>query len=440
VIEAATRSAIDLIWDTIDLDELCQLALDLTAIPSPTGEEEALAAFILERFEAADLRTVRQEVEPGRLNAVGIVPGRGTGPSLMFNGHMDTGKPIRHEEVLAPGPPPAEVMESRREGELLLGTGMDNMKSGLAAIITAAIAVRRSKVSLGGDLIVAGVAGEIGRAPVDQFQGRHYRSKGVGTRYLLTHGILSDYAIVADTSHFGLTWAECGVVYAKISTGGQGLYTPFTRRSPDPRSSHNAIVKMTVIIEALEEWAADYERRSVYSFAGGEIHPKVSIGSIAAGAPFKVANTPLNCSIYVDVRMPPGMLPIQIRGELEAVLRSTGIDHQLDLYLSQRGYEGTGVEPIVASIHEGHEMVAGEPPPPIDPAETSMWTDTNLYAEAGIPAVKFGIGAAVEESPDGEMGTGRRIPESTRVDDLIKACKVYAASAAILCHATPTDG
>ena len=105
---------------------------------------------------------------------------------------------------------------------------MDNMKSGLAAVMGAVVAWHRSGLRLGGDVIVAGVCGEIGLAPVDQYQGRHYRSKGVGTRYLLTHGIVSDFALVADTSHFGLTWAECGVVYAKVSTRG----APSTRRSP----------------------------------------------------------------------------------------------------------------------------------------------------------------------------------------------------------------
>ena len=69
-------------------------------------------------------------------------------------------------------------MEPYREGEILFGTGMDNMKSGLAAVMGAVVAWHRSSLRLGGDVIVAGVCGEIGLAPVDQYQGRHYRSKG----------------------------------------------------------------------------------------------------------------------------------------------------------------------------------------------------------------------------------------------------------------------
>lgn len=430
---AIKQRGLEKIFESVEKDETCQLALDLTAIPSPTGEEAALGQFILDWFAAQGLEPVRQEVEEGRLNAVGILRGDGDGPSLMLNGHMDTGTPMRHEDIVGIVPKPVEVMQPYVENGILFGTGMDNMKSGLAAIMTAAAAIKTSGVRLRGDLIVACVAGEISRAPIDQYQGRHYRSKGVGTRYLLTHGILSNYAIVADTSHFGLTWAECGVVYAKISTRGRALYTPFTQRSDDQRQSNNSIVKIIPIIETLERWAADYERRSVYRFGGGEVRPKVSVGSIAAGAPFKVANTPTSCSIYVDIRIPPNKLPIEVQRELKSALDSSGVDYELELYLSQRGYEGEGVEPLVEAIGEAHEMVVGVPPAPIASAETSMWTDTNLYHEAGIPAVKFGIGAALKESSKGELGKMTRIPNSTSVDDLMKATKIYIVAAAEIC-------
>ena len=41
-------------------------------------------------LEAMGLQVQWQEVEDGRPNVVGILEGAGGGPSLMFNGHMDT--------------------------------------------------------------------------------------------------------------------------------------------------------------------------------------------------------------------------------------------------------------------------------------------------------------------------------------------------------------
>ena len=56
-------------------------------------------------------------------------------------------------------------------------------------------------------------------------------------------------------------------------------------------------------------------------------------------------------------------------------------------------------------------------------AENSMWTDTNLYNELGIPAVKFGIGAALRPGPDGELHNMARLRDSTSIEDLLRATK-----------------
>ncbi|MEY4236313.1 MAG: hypothetical protein RLZZ454_1571, partial [Pseudomonadota bacterium] len=67
------KDNIDRVLAQIDRDELAQLACDLTSIPSPTGQEKDVAEFILTWFEANGLKAIRQEVEVGRPNAVGIL-------------------------------------------------------------------------------------------------------------------------------------------------------------------------------------------------------------------------------------------------------------------------------------------------------------------------------------------------------------------------------
>jgi acetylornithine deacetylase/succinyl-diaminopimelate desuccinylase-like protein len=434
--KAATPMAeLDDVLQHVDTAELCELALQLTAIPSPTGEEGALGEFVADWFRRQGMVGFGQEVAPGRVNGVGLIRGRGDGPNLMFNGHLDTGAPVRHEELSGRIAPllPMAIPEPYLEDGILYGTGMDNMQSGLAAIMAAARAIHDSGVRLRGDLIVAGVVGEVSRAPVDQYQGPQFQSKGIGTRYLLTHGVVSDYAIVADTSHFGLAWAQCGVVYAKITVPGHPAYTPFTRRAEDPKDSPNAVVKMALLISEFESWAARYEQANAYHYAGGSIEPKASIGAIAGGAPFKVANSPIACSLYVDVRTPPGKRPAEVQRELRSMLDASGLDYELELYTSQVGYEAEGAEPVIDAVRAGYDAVVGEPVPEIDPVENSMWTDTNLYNEVGIPAVKFGIGAALIPSEQAELHGKVRVPHSTFVTDLVTATKVYAAAALRLC-------
>ena len=62
-----------------------------------------------------------------------------------------------------------------------------------------------------------------------------------------------------------------------------------------------------------------------------------------------------------------------------------------------------------------------------------MWTDTNLYNELGIPAVKFGIGAALEPSATGEFEGFARVPLSTSVQDLVDLTKMYVSAILRIC-------
>ena len=72
----------------IDRDELAQLTKDLVDIPSPTGSERAIGEFILDWFSKNSIKSVRQEISPERINAVGILEGTANGVSLTINGHM----------------------------------------------------------------------------------------------------------------------------------------------------------------------------------------------------------------------------------------------------------------------------------------------------------------------------------------------------------------
>src|SRR5438552_16415822 len=122
----------------IDRDELAQLGCDLTSIPSPTGQEKAIAEFILNWFAANGLKAVRQDVEVDRPNAVGILKGDGTGLSLGFNGHTDTSYTGTSADLrmVADLQPEAEL-KGRIVGNKVQGLGISNMKGGVAAFMIA---------------------------------------------------------------------------------------------------------------------------------------------------------------------------------------------------------------------------------------------------------------------------------------------------------------
>jgi acetylornithine deacetylase/succinyl-diaminopimelate desuccinylase-like protein len=408
----------------IDRDELAALGCRLASIPSPTGQEKEIAEFILAWFEQNGLKAVRQDVEPDRPNAIGILKGDGSGLSLGFNGHTDTSFTGTSADfrMVANAEPDAELT-GRIVGEKVQGLGISNMKGGLAAFMIAGKALGESGVRLKGDAVFAAVVGEISRTPIGPWQGQEYRGEGVGTRHLLTHGMHTDYAVVADGSDMNIVWTQTGVVQAKITTFGKAEAAWGTKRSEFPMEKVNAIVKMSRIIAALEQWGEAFEQQYVYNSPTGPLLPKVNIGAIEGGAPYRPNYFPGVCSLYVDVRMPPQVRPLTIKHEIEQTLAKLELDYELDVYKSLLGYEGKGVEPLVECAREVHQYLFGANIKPESPDRASIWTDTNIYNELGIPAIKIG--------PRGRRISARN--EEIEIDEMLKAARLYALIALDIC-------
>jgi acetylornithine deacetylase/succinyl-diaminopimelate desuccinylase-like protein len=423
------KEAVRNVLDQIDRDELAQLGCDLTSLPSPTGQEKAIGEFILNWFEANAVKAVRQDVEFDRPNAIGVVKGDGTGLSLGFNGHTDTSFTGTEEDrrMVAHMEPESELT-GKIVGDKVQGLGISNMKGGVAAFMIAGKALKKSGVKLKGDVILAAVVGEISRTPIGPWQTKEYRGEGAGTRHLLTHGMHSDYAVCCDGSDMNIVWTQNGVVQVKIQTFGKAEAAWGSNRETAPMMKMNAIVKMTRIIDAVERWGTEFEAKYVYNSPTGPLYPKVNIGGIEGGAPYRPNYFPGVCSIYVDIRMPPQVRPVQIQYEMEKILNATGLDYQMDIYKSLLGYEGKNVEPLVKSAEEVYQHLFGTKIKPEAPDRASIWTDTNVYNELGIPAIKIGP-------------RGRRIGprnEEIEIDTMVNAAKLYALMALDICTRSRT--
>ncbi len=410
--------------DGIRRDELAELTRLLVDIPSPTGQEREIGEFILSWYAEHGLETVRQELDADRINAVGFLRGSGSGRSLMINGHMDTSFTGTDEDrVLCRELEPDEQLRGVVRDGKVFGLGASNMKGGLAAFMIAGAAIRRAGVRLAGDLILAAVAGEISRTPIEEHQSGRYRGEGIGTRHLLTHGVQSDYAICADGSALQVIWAQTGVVQFRVRTFGRPHSAWGVTREEEPPEGSNAILQMMRVVTAIDAWADRFEREHVYTSANGPILPKVTIGAIRGGAPYRPNYYPGVCSLYVDVRTPPGLRPVEVDSELRGVLASAGVECELSMYRSLMGYEATGVEPVTDALERSYRSLYGEPTPSVTTSRSSIWTDTNVYNEMGIPACKFG--------PRGTRWSVRS--EQIEVEEIHRAAQVYALTALEVC-------
>ena len=406
----------------IDETELVDLSIAMGNITAPSGYEQPMADFVLQWLKETGFeKSYQQQLVEGRANTIGILKGQGGGKSLIFNSHMDSeqGMPVRFGQERPPGPK-AWLDEKGR----IFGQAVQNDRGPMAAFMIATKAIKNSAFALRGDIIMTMVVGEIGMAPVDEFSGHKYIGKGYGSRHAVAHGILGDYALVAETTDFGVTWIEAGAAYFKVTLAGRGIYTPRLPERGALKDNSNAIIKMIAVIQAIEKWAVEYEKKYTIEYPVGKMVPKVSIGAIRGGAPYKPSTTADSCSIYVDVRVPPPVGFVQVEKELREVVLAQGLGGEVECFMSRKGYEGKNVEPLVDAIRSAHEIIRGTEPPPIDTPETSMWRDINIFNEIGIPAVTFGMPR--KSAPD----VAQKFVE---VRDIVDTAKMYALVALKIC-------
>jgi acetylornithine deacetylase/succinyl-diaminopimelate desuccinylase-like protein len=422
-IVAALSSEQVKVLSLINEKELVDLAVAMASIKAPSGYEQPMADYVLQWLQDNGFKeSFQQLVSEGRSNTISVLRGAGSGRKLIFNSHMDSeqGMPTRVGEELPPGPK-AWVDENKRR---LFGQAVQNDRGPMAAFMIATKAIKDSGVKVAGDIVMTMVVGEIGMGPVDEFRGAKYVGKGYGSRHAVAHGIDGDFALIAETTDFGVTWIEAGAAYFKISLEGQSFYTPRLPDRGDVKDSPNAILKMIPIIQAIEKWAVEYQQKYTIDYPVGKMVPKVSIGSIRAGWPYKPSTTPHDCAIYMDVRVPPPVSLTQVERELRQVVDSVGFGAKVECFMFRKGYEGHNVEPLVAAINQAHQAVRGTPTPPINTPETSMWRDINIFNEVGIPAATFGMPRkSAADAPE----------KFVEIDDIVDAAKMYALVALEIC-------
>lgn len=422
------KENIEKVWKLIDRDEIVNLALEMGNIHAPSGDEIEMSDYVFNWMSQNEFNPLRQTVFPGRDNVVGIYRGTGDGKSLIFNSHLDSDVGVAGEKL---GTRESDLISGKKlawiEKDRVFGKTVLNDRGPMSCFLIAAKAVKDSGIRLKGDLILTTVVGEIGMAPVDEYQTTAYIGKGIGTRHLVTHGVFADFAIVAETTDFGITWTEAGVCYVKITVKGQTMYTPRSTRPVNIKEHPNAIVKMAHIIQAIEKWAKVYEQDNRYPFGAGVVVPKVNVGAIRGGFPPKPSKTADRCSIYVDIRIPPFADNSKALKEIKGVIKELGIKADFEPYLFRKGYEGKNVEPLIESIEKAHIKVYGKGTPPVPTSVTSMWRDINIFNEVGIPSLTFGPPRRRLESGDGE---GKRY---MTIDDLVNTAKIYSSVILDIC-------
>jgi acetylornithine deacetylase len=394
----------------IDRDELVELGKSLVRIPSFIGEETPIARWVGSYLASRGYEVELQEVERDWYQTVATLKGSGGGRSIMFNGHLDN-------NPLAAGWS-RDPFDPWVDGNRLYGAGIRNMKSGVASMIHAAEAIRKSGIRLKGDIVIACVLAEL--------QG------GLGTRYLIDSGYKTDVAVVTEpygahhivTKHAGMT---------NFSLHVRG-------RHPAGGDVHgvDAIPKMIRAIDAI------YDTRLTYQPWDIEGLPWLKVGSIIGGRgeTYDLRSAARNsdlCTAFVAVSTVPGMSTGTVRLDLELTLerlKSADPDFEYELVHPVERRFKTWIldhppmdmpvdEEIVQTIARAYRRVTGAEPRgiglPASPLSARYGDDDAHLWLAGIPAPIYG--------PSG----GSYGDDYTLIDEMVLCSQVLALTAMDVC-------
>ena len=346
-------------------------------LPQQEADKVRFLAGVLRREGiAVDL----PEVEPGRPNLLARLRGTGGGPTLLFNGHLDT----------IPAYDMADAFVPRYEGNRLYGRGAVDMLGAVAAMAAVLIQCRRAGTALRGDLLLTAVVGEENGSP--------------GTYHLVQQGVKADFAVVGEATgmrvalgHRGITWLE--VTFNGVATHGSV-----------PERGVNAVYHAGRFLRAVEtELIPTLDARR---------HPlldrsTVNVGVIWGGT--RPTMVPERCTIRLDRRWLPGETPASVRGEVQAILdRLAAADPQFKAEVHEMPETSNFVHyplecpadhPAAALLAAAVGDAAATGRQPV--VGVQYWTDGALLShQGGIPTVVCGPGDIAQAHSSAEyVGT-----------------------------------
>ena len=394
-------------------DEPVALAQQLIRIPSFLWHESEVGRWIAHWLTDRGFEVIWQEVPLPHLpnhptgvthQAIGVLRGDGSGPSLMLCGHTDTsdwqGRPFRE----------AEWQHDPFGGDIadgyLYGLGAINMKAGVASILMAAEAVRRSGRPLKGDLIVACVVAETGG--------------GVGAVHLIESGLRPDYCIVTEAGNLDVGVISVGYVQGKVRVIGE-----FKHRVP----YINPIEKITKVIQA---FSPSYRPIPQHSWLRYEPHPLIP--GFPAMAVRNIEHFQNTTTLTFDLRIVPGMTEASVQEDMTRLLDGIAADDPefaYELIIPQSpqqpnmpAREATPIDaPVVASLIRSHAAVTGQQPNVGAGHRIGATADTCHFKGVGIQCVEYGPGFI----PIWPM-----VDECVEISQIVTATKVLALTAAEL--------
>jgi acetylornithine deacetylase/succinyl-diaminopimelate desuccinylase-like protein len=333
-----------------------QSQIDICEIAAPTGEEDARAAWLAERFRALLLDDVRRD-QAG--NVIGVRAG--TEPDaapLVLCAHLDTVFPRE------------TAVRVHREGHRLVGPGIGDNGRGLAALLALARIIDGATLRSRAPIVFVGTTGEEGAGDLR------------GAKHLFANGLCDARAalILDGAGDDRIVHRALGSRRLRIAFHGPGGHSWSAFGAP------NAVHAAAACAARLASLVLPAEPRTT-----------LSVGRIGGG--MSVNAIPSDAWLELDLRSTaPEYLP-QLEAQIRAIARSAEQE--------ENGRRAAGSAPLTSSVEVIGDRPAGETAidhPLVtaameatrligrEPALGAASTDANVPISLGIPAVAIGAG------------------------------------------------
>ena len=389
--------------DDAELIELTRALVRISSVvrPGEPAATEAAAARHVETWLAKqgfDLEV--QEVAPGRPNVVAWLGEKGHGKSLLLEGHTDVVTEGNPAEWTHP-PFAADLVDGR-----IYGRGAADMKSGLAAAMVAATAIKRSGAPLNGRLVVGALVDEEG----DMLGAKHLCTTAIGREL--------DAAIICEPEQNELCLEQRGVVWARVAIRGRMAHGAMPEAGVNPITALGALLNE---VPALERRLRKLCRRSPH-LRPPTVTPTVARAPVQGVEQSNVI--PSSARVLLDVRLTPGPDETAVAREIDAACRqamarcpgSTIEWEPVNGFRLATRVERS--EPLVRAMVDGVRRATGRRA--VFGGVPGSTDGTILRTQLGIPIVTCGPGHRL---------IPHQADEYVEVAELVDAARIYVASA-----------
>lgn len=395
-------------------DELVKLVGDLIKIPSenPPGDSTEISKFIESYLAEVDASVEWHESADKMYNLISKI-GNGDGKTLIYCGHTDV-VPAGDLSKWSFDPFSGEVVDG-----WMLGRGASDMKAGLGGLIFVFSLLKRLKVELPGELVLAIVP--------DEETGGEF-----GVPWLLENNLVKgDGCLIAEpSSPYNPTIGQKGSYWFELT-----VYGVPGHGSLSPLAGNNAITDAIAAIEKIRGlWDIDIEipeeakplvevskkyMREVETdrieFQPVLDHITVNIGTIQGGTKSNVI--PEKCTVEVDCRLPFGVSQEEVTQYLTKAFDELGIQYEMKMFgfKSVANYTDAN-DPVCKAIVDNITHVTGH-----EAYGVMQWasSDARHFREYDIPVLQYG--PAYLPSIHG-------YDEKVLVEHIVTSAKVYIAA------------